>query len=84
LLSPAAHVAQVAADLGISEQTIYVWRRQHLIDTGRLPGTTTAENAELAAARSRRAGLDRGAGGRAVRHIAQGRRQPSGRRLWAT
>ncbi len=24
-------VAQVAADLGISEQTVYIWRRQHLI-----------------------------------------------------
>jgi transposase-like protein len=46
-------VAQVAVDLGISEQTIYVWRRQHLIDTGWLPGTTTAENAELAATRKR-------------------------------
>jgi transposase len=51
-------VAQVAADLGISEQTIYVWRRQHLIDTGRLPGTTTAENAELAAAKRRIAELE--------------------------
>ena len=51
-------VAQVAADLGISEQTIYVWRRQHLIDIGRLPGTTTAENAELAAARRRIAELE--------------------------
>ena len=51
-------VAQVSADLGISEQTIYVWRRQHLIDIGRLPGTTTAENAELAAARKRIAELE--------------------------
>jgi transposase len=51
-------VAQVAVDLGISEQTIYVWRRQYLIDTGRLPGTTTAENAELGAARKRIAELE--------------------------
>ncbi len=51
-------VAQVAADLGISEQTVYTWRRQHLIDTGRLPGTTSAENAELAAARRRIAELE--------------------------
>src|SRR3954453_4977674 len=51
-------VAQVAADLGISEQTVYIWRRQHLIDTGRLPGTTTAENAELVAARKRIAELE--------------------------
>jgi transposase-like protein len=27
---------QIAHDLDISEQTIYVWPRQHLIDTGRL------------------------------------------------
>ena len=51
-------VAQVAADLDISDQTIYVWRRQHLIDTGRLPGTTSAENAELIAARRRIAELE--------------------------
>lgn len=30
-------VAQVAHDLGISDQTIYNWRRQHLIDTGQVP-----------------------------------------------
>jgi transposase len=51
-------VAQVAADLGISEQTVYTWRRQHLIDTGRLPGASSAENAELAAARRRIAELE--------------------------
>ena len=51
-------VAQVAADLGISEQTVYTWRRQHLIDTCQLPGTTSAENAELAAARRRIAELE--------------------------
>ncbi len=51
-------VAQVAADLAISEQTVYTWRRQHLIDTGQLPGTTSAENAELAAARRRIAELE--------------------------
>ena len=51
-------VAQVAADLGISEQTIYLWRRQHLIDTGQLPGTTSSENAELVVARRRIAELE--------------------------
>jgi transposase-like protein len=34
-------IAQVAADLDISDQAIYVWRRQELIDTGQLPGTTS-------------------------------------------
>jgi transposase len=51
-------VAQVAADLAISEQTIYIWRRQHLIDTGQLPGTTSSVSAELLAARRRIAELD--------------------------
>jgi len=51
-------VAQVAADLGISEQTVYIWRRQHLIDTGRLPGSTSSENVELVAARKRIAELE--------------------------
>jgi transposase-like protein len=44
-------VAQVAADLGISEQIVYIWRRQHLVDSGRLPGTTSSENAEVVGAR---------------------------------
>jgi transposase-like protein len=30
--------AEVAKLLGISEQTIYIWRRQHLIDTGQMLG----------------------------------------------
>ncbi len=34
LVAAGRPVAQVAADLDISEQTIYVWRRQELIDTG--------------------------------------------------
>ncbi len=46
-------VAQIAADLGISDQTIYTWRRQELIDTGKLPGLNQAEQAELAAANKR-------------------------------
>jgi transposase len=53
LVAAGRPVTQVAADLAISEQTIYVWRRQHLIDTGQLPGTTSSENAELVAARRR-------------------------------
>ncbi len=35
-------VAQVAAEVGISDQAIYGWRRQQLIDSGRLPGLTRA------------------------------------------
>jgi transposase len=58
LVAAGHRVAQVATDLDISEQTIYVWRHQELIDTGQLPGTTSAENAELIAARRRIADLE--------------------------
>jgi transposase len=51
-------VAQVVADLVISEQTIYVWRRQYLIDTGQLRGATSSENAELVAGPPRIAELE--------------------------
>lgn len=51
-------VAQVAAEVGISGQAIYGWRRQQLIDSGRLPGLTSTEHAELVAARKRIAQLE--------------------------
>jgi len=51
-------IAQVAADLDISGQTIYNWRRQHLIDTGQMPGITSSHQAELLAARKRIAELE--------------------------
>ncbi len=51
-------IAEVAKLLGISDQTIYSWRRQHLIDTGRMPGVPSTEQAELAAARKRIAELE--------------------------
>ncbi|QIS23492.1 transposase [Nocardia terpenica] len=53
LVAAGRPVAQVAADLGISDQTIYVWRKQDLIDTGQVPGATRAEQAELTAAKRR-------------------------------
>lgn len=46
-------VAELAAELGVSEQTIYTWRRQARIDAGLEAGVTTAEHAELAAAKRR-------------------------------
>ena len=46
-------VAQIAADLGISDQTIYIWRKQELIDTGQLPGLSRVEQSELGAAKKR-------------------------------
>jgi transposase len=46
-------VRHVAGDLGISDQTVYSWRRQERIDQGIEPGLTSAERAELGAARRR-------------------------------
>lgn len=46
-------VASIAADLGVSDQTIYTWRKQELVDTGVEPGLTSVEAAELGAANRR-------------------------------
>lgn len=46
-------VAEVAAELGVSEQTIYTWRRQARIDAGLEAGVTTGDRTELEAAKRR-------------------------------
>ena len=46
-------VSEVAAELGVSEQTIYTWRRQAHIDAGLEAGLTSDQNQELAAAKRR-------------------------------
>jgi len=46
-------VARVAAELGISGQSICTWRRRARIDAGSEAGLTTAEKAGLAALRKR-------------------------------
>jgi transposase-like protein len=46
-------VSDIAAELEVSEQTIYTWRRQARIDAGLEPGVSTSEQAELAAAKRR-------------------------------
>jgi len=58
LLAEGRSVAAVAHDLDVSDQTIYNWRRQDRIDRGLEPGLTTAEKAELAAAKKRIAELE--------------------------
>ena len=40
-------VSQIAKDLDVSEQTLYVWRRQADIDAGKREGLTTEEREEL-------------------------------------
>jgi transposase-like protein len=53
LIEGGRKVSQVATELGVSEQTIYVWRRQARIDAGLEAGLTTSEHAELVAAKRR-------------------------------
>ena len=53
LVEGGRRVSEVAAELEVSEQTIYTWRRQARIDAGLEVGVTTAEHAELQAAKRR-------------------------------
>jgi transposase-like protein len=53
LLGAGRKVADVARDLGVSEQTVYGWRRQEQIDRGLEPGLSTVERAELVSAKRR-------------------------------
>ena len=46
-------VSEIASELGVSEQTIYVWRRQARFDAGLETGVTTSDQAELGAAKRR-------------------------------
>ena len=58
LIASGRKIADVASDLGVSDQTIYNWRKQDLIDRGERPGLRSPELAELAAARRRIAELE--------------------------
>ena len=51
-------VAEVAHDLGVSDQSIYTWRRQDRIDRGIEPGLTSSEKVELTQAKQRIAELE--------------------------
>lgn len=53
LVAAGRPIAQIAADLGVSDQAICGWRKQEMIDTGQLPPIIRAEQAELAAANKR-------------------------------
>ena len=53
LITAGRPIREIASDLGVSEQTIYTWRRQDRIDQGLEPGLASAERAELFAARKR-------------------------------
>ena len=43
LLAAGRRVRDLARDLGVSEQTIYTWRRQEQVDRGLVPGLTSVE-----------------------------------------
>jgi transposase len=53
LVAAGKTVAEVARLLEVSDQSIYTWRRQELIDRGELPGLSSEEREELRAARLR-------------------------------
>ena len=53
LIEAGRKIAEVSDELGVSQQTIYTWRRQARIDAGLEAGVSTAERAELAAAKRR-------------------------------
>ncbi len=53
LIASGRRVADVARDLGVSDQTIYNWRIQDRIDKGERPGLRSTELAQLVAARRR-------------------------------
>jgi transposase len=46
-------VAVVAAEIGVSEATVYRWWAQDRIDRGERPGLSSVERSELAQARRR-------------------------------
>jgi transposase len=46
-------VSVVAAEVGVSEATVYRWREQDRVDRGERPGLSSFERVELAQARRR-------------------------------
>jgi transposase-like protein len=53
LLRGGRPVSVVAAEIGVSEATVYRWRAQDRVDRGEQPGLSSLERAELAQARRR-------------------------------
>ena len=47
LLESGKSIREVAEELGVSGQSIYIWRRQYRVDCGQEPGLTTTEANEL-------------------------------------
>lgn len=84
LIAAGRSVAEVAADLGVSGQAIYNWRRQDRVDRGELPGMTSSEHAALVAARRRIAQLEAElAATRRVNELLKGAVRPKGDSRWS-
>ena len=58
LLAAGRSVASLSVDLGVSDQTIYNWRRQDAVDRGVEVGLTSSEKEELRTAQRRIAELE--------------------------
>jgi|GEM_PF-1500193 len=58
LVEPGRSVSKTAADLDVTEATLYNWIKQDRIDRGELAGKTTAESMELRKANRRVRGRD--------------------------
>ncbi len=53
LVAAGRPIAEIAHDLQVSDQTIYGWRKQDLIDTEQVPGLSRLEQSELTSAKRR-------------------------------
>lgn len=53
LVAAGRPIEEIAHDLQVSDQTIYGWRKQDLIDTGQVPGLSRLEQSELTSAKRR-------------------------------
>ena len=53
LLAAGRRATDLARDLGVSSQTLYLWRQQEQIDRGLVAGLTSTERTELAVAKRR-------------------------------
>jgi transposase len=58
LIASGRKICDVARDLGISDQTLYNWRRQERIDKGLETGVSTLESTRLRAANKKIAALE--------------------------
>jgi transposase-like protein len=76
LIEAGRPVAEIAAQLGVSDQTIYNWRNQDQIDRGLRAGVSTTESADLTAARKRPRAGDRTGGDDGANELLKAQTDP--------